>query len=423
MPPDSPSNLGMAWLGLRYLRERRAAARGDRRKRPRRKPKVRRATTTIPLLIFFATFTFFIAVKQRARTVRGFRPHASRTASGASRARAVHRPPKNWHAAAVAHANPKRRRRPIRVRAALPRLPARPHSARRRRLQRLSAPSGRHEVVQYYTVSLGHAARPRRAINATKEAWDMLPTRTILTPLINTTLPWEHVANGAAPTAPPLDRTESIFAALRKGPWMGCSRANAIVCTGVYRSLKRSAAASLFDVNCAAHLEWLPKVLDKLMNEYRLVRIICGVSSETEMAMARGAMGLRKHVHFVPFKPLSARAGNFPRADVVLAREALRGNLISTMRFLRTLKQSASARFLIHDNYPAENGNIFTRRGLRLNTALPPFSMPPPFYAHSDPEDVLGLQIACRTVGDMFELRSTPTMNELVDPRRRRILE
>jgi len=261
-------------------------------------------------------------------------------------------------------------------------------------------------------------------LNATLAGWNAIPNRVELPPLTNLTwLPWQHQSEGSKATAPLLVRSSSIFSALRKGPWMGCSRTDALVCTGVYRALKRTAAASIFDVDCSRHLAWLPKVIDKLLGEYRLVRVICAYTSEAAHARSRVAWGARRHVTYVNFTAADAAPSQFMPADVTLARESMKSNLILSMRFLKNLKHAGTSKFLVHENFPRERVNIPTKTGLRINAALPPFSLPPPVYTHQDPDDSVGVQINCRNVPEMFEMRTTPTMEELVDPRKRRILE
>lgn len=399
----------MSWLNFRRLRERRVGAREDRRKRSNRKRKSLRPTLLHPTTITLVAFTVFLMAQLRARA-RRFTSSQIRLRSPVSAPVAAHTPvkqtkqhiPTNWHAAAAKHASL--------VRGMSPKIEV------------------HRDLVQYHTVALGgsgEATETKRSIVATQEMWDRLPMQAQLPSLHNTTFPWQHVARRAANAmiAPPLDRAGSIFAALRKGPWMGCSRANALVCTGVYRSLKRSAASSVFDVNCARHLGWLPKVVDKLMSEYRLVRVVCALSTDAQIPLARSAWDGHRYVRFVRFNGASANTSSFPDADATLAREVLHENLISAMRFLKLLKQAGRSRYLIHENYPSEHINLPTAQGLRLNAALPPFSLPPPLYVQADPDDVHGTQIACRSIAEMFEVRSTPTMDELVDPRKRRVLE
>lgn len=385
-------------------------------------------------MMFFLAFTLFMAVNLRSRlhprALRGWESHGRffnfvrptwtwirsgrRSTSGSSTSTTTgfsgsgssttakrNTMPVNWHALAA-------------QRAALA------HGAGRKHTEHNSdASSG----FSFSTLGLGvDTARGTRGVNVSKAAWDILPEREELLGLNRTDLPWVH-RSGAAPTAPPLERASSIFAALRKGPWMGCSRANAMVCTGVYRALKRSAATSIFDVDCARHLAWLPKVMDKLLGEYRLVRVICAFETEAQHARAVQAWSTRRHVRFVRFIPPESRPGDFASADVTIARETLRSNLILAMRFLKQLKAAQSSKYLIHENFPRERMNVPTPTGLKINMALPPFSLPPPFYSHSDADDVFGVQVSIRYIEEMFEMRTTPTMEDLVDPRKRRVLE
>ncbi len=409
----------MGWFGP-SLRERRRDERKAKKRRQQKQLRKRRSRfIPSPSVAIFLLFTIFMAAHMRTRLYPAAKfgrwrrratysswastPRKSSQSTSTYTRLATpkrHATPVNWHALAGAQAA---------------REPARDSGGSSRN----SRPSGS-TAFTFTAVGLGGTTG---GINATKEAWDELPEYANLTSLNGTRLPWQHTSESEAARAPPLERSSSIFAALRKGPWMGCSRADALICTGVYRALKRSAAASVFDVDCAKHLGWIPKVVDKLLGEYRLVRVICAVSSEAEYARAKVGWGTRRHVRFVRFNSAEARASEYVPADVTLARETLHSNLIQAMRFLKTLKAAGKSRYLIHDNYPRERINIPTTSGLRINAALPPFSMPPPFYTHFDPEDVLGVQVSCRLIAEMFETRTTPTMEELVDPRKRRILE
>lgn len=253
--------------------------------------------------------------------------------------------------------------------------------------------------------------------------WADVPARLPLAPVARADLPWVHGASDTLASLGGTPAEHSIFAARRKGPWMGCARRDALLCTGLYRSLKRTGAASLFDLDCGMHLEWLPRILEKLLREYRLVRVTCAVRGPNDAVRARAALAGAR-VDVVVFQPMTAPAAEFPKSDVVFTRESLRrANLIGAMALLRKVKDSNAYAYVVHENFPRAPANIPRKEGLLINAALPPFSLPPPFYSHVNDDDAPGVEVACRAVPDMFAQRATPTMNELVDPRRRVILE
>lgn len=406
----------MRWF-IPNLRERRRDERKAKKRRQQRHARKGGSRfSTNPSVAFFLFFTIFMAAQMRTRlhpSARGQRWRRSPPYSSWSFSR-----PSSSSSSSYTHSTtPKKHTAPVNWHALAAEQAAREPSRESREIG-----TKKNGLSGFAFTALGIGGLPG-VINATKEAWDGLQEYANLTLLNGTRLPWEHTSENEAVHAPPLERSSSIFAALRKGPWMGCSRSDALICTGVYRALKRSSAASVFDVDCGKHVAWLPKVVDKLLGEYRLVRIICAVRGEAEYARAKQGWGARRHIRFVRFNSTEAHPSQFHRADVTLARETLHSNLIQAMRFLKTLKAASNSRYLIHDNFPRERINVPTTSGLRMNAALPPFSMPPPFYTHSDPDDVFGVQVTCRLVAEIFETRTTPTMEELVDPRKRRILE
>lgn len=133
----------------------------------------------------------------------------------------------------------------------------------------------------------------------------------------------------------------------------------------------------------------------------------------------------------VAFLKVDAVEGVLPAVDLLVAfRYVENGTLIRAMRFFKNVKKSAT-RVLVTETYPNED-NVVRKVGgekqmrLRINTAGAPFWFPVPIYEYENEEEnseTVVMQIAAVTVSEMFEEKVTPSLGDLVDPRKRFIQE
>lgn len=240
------------------------------------------------------------------------------------------------------------------------------------------------------------------------------------------TFPWVHVRE-VHKVQLDVPGDESIFVARRKGVWMGCARAYFLVCKGVYRAIKRTASVNVMDVSCVQDLQWLPKVLDKLKDEFRMVRLTCAVRTHTDVKIAQEAFKMNPLVNVVMFDPFVEAFVN--TSDMIIAYRLVENeNLIRTMQFFKNVKKHDNVQYIVHDNYPQES-NVITvhpqnnsRSLFRINAAREPFSFPEPVYIYENVDEQPGthtMHIVCRSMRDIFERRTLPELQDLIDPRKR----
>lgn len=222
---------------------------------------------------------------------------------------------------------------------------------------------------------------------------------------------------------------ESIFVARRKGSWIGCSRLFHLVCKGVYRAIKVTNAMHVVDVSCERNAEWLPHILQKLRGEFRMIHLTCLVRTQVNDATLKDAFRNVRKLKVLRLNPLT---DPLPKdTDMLIAYRFLEdGTLIDAMKFFKNVQASKSVYTLATETYPtARNILVKHKHGkwtLQINTMLAPFSFPQPVYeyenADENPESSR-MQISVFKVDQLFTQKSTPSMGELVDPRRRYIRE
>lgn len=221
---------------------------------------------------------------------------------------------------------------------------------------------------------------------------------------------------------------ESIFKARRKGAWMGCEREFHLVCKGVYRAIKKTNAIRVVDVGCEGNVGWLPHVVDKLRTEFRMVNLICVVGKEEEEERVYKMYGAVEGVSVVVMDAYTAKFPN--KTDMLVAYRLLeKGTLIDAMRFFQNVKKENAVDVLAMESYPESRNVPGENSGngkLRINAALAPFWFPPPVYEYENVEedpDGDHMRIVAIKVAEMFKTRATPEMKDLVDPRKRHVVE
>ncbi|PXF48924.1 hypothetical protein BWQ96_01266 [Gracilariopsis chorda] len=208
----------------------------------------------------------------------------------------------------------------------------------------------------------------------------------------------------------------SIFKALRSGGWIGCERPFHLVCKGVYRAIKATNAINVANIGCERDVAWLPHIVRKLREEFRMVQLTC-IGDRTS-----GFDGLD-----VKFVAMNVYDDAFPNdTDLLVAYKLMQSEtLISGMKFLKNVKRSGTVDMLVVETFP--QGDNKMRDGvLKVNTAIAPFWFPGAVYQYSNAaenEESEMMQIVTVRVAEMFEGRNTPTMAELVDPRKRVVQE
>lgn len=224
------------------------------------------------------------------------------------------------------------------------------------------------------------------------------------------------------------EREKSIFTARRKGAWIGCEREFHLVCKGIYRAIKVTNAIRVVDVGCAGNIGWLPHVVNKLRTEFRMVTLVCAVGTAEEEGKVRKLYGTVEGVNVLV---LDAYANTFPNeTDLLLAYRFLeKETLIDAMRFFKNVNKGGTVSALALESYPASR-NAPGRNGgegkLTINTALAPFWFPSSLYEYENAaEDPEGehMRIVVVKVAEMFTTRVTPEMKDLVDPRKRHVVE
>lgn len=221
---------------------------------------------------------------------------------------------------------------------------------------------------------------------------------------------------------------QSIFTARRKGAWMGCERDFYLVCKGVYRAIKRTNAIRVVDVGCERNVGWLPHVVNKLRTEFRMVRLTCVVGKGEEEERVRKLYGTVEGMNVVVTDAYTAKFPN--NTDMVVAYRLLeKGTLIDAMRFFKNVKKGNTVDVLATESYPESRNVPGENSGngkLRINTALAPFWFPPSVYEYENAEedpDGDHTRIVAVKVAEMFKTRTTPEMKDLVDPRKRHVVE
>lgn len=221
------------------------------------------------------------------------------------------------------------------------------------------------------------------------------------------------------------DTAPSIFTAKRKGAWMGCSRDYHLVCKGVYRSIKRTNAIKVVDTACDMNVEWLPHIVQKLKSEFRLVQLTCVVRRAEEIATIKAAYKAVPNVQFATLDPFT---GAYPNGtDMVIAYRLFeRETLIRAMQFFKNLKAGAAVTYVTHESFPDEKNAPSNTAALQINTATEPFSFPSSVHEYSNTDEQPGpsrMQIVTTATSAIFEGRTTPKMHDLIDPRKRHVLQ
>lgn len=224
---------------------------------------------------------------------------------------------------------------------------------------------------------------------------------------------------------------ESIFAARRKGAWIGCERPFHLVCKGVYRAIKITNAVRVVDVECERDVAWLPHILHKLREEFRMVQLTCAVREAGRVEVVRKAY---EGVRDVQVVVLDAYNDAFPAGtDMLVAYKFLEERtLIDAMRFFKNVHKSGTVSVLAVESFPRARNKPKPVDGgdaagkLRINTAVAPFWFPPCVYQYENvdenPENV-PMHICAVKLDEIFRRKNTPGMQDLVDPRRRFVQE
>ena len=219
------------------------------------------------------------------------------------------------------------------------------------------------------------------------------------------------------------DSEESIFTARRKGKWIGCTSRWHLVCKGVYRAIKKSGAINVLDVSCAKNRHWLPMVLLKLRQEFRIVSLICGDPENLVTDEARVAYAQLKHVTWQPFDVFKEEYKN--NTDLLIAYDVLRQHsLIQGVRLFRRAKESGRVKYITFDNYPDVKNSPTAATTSPVNVLVEPFMFPNAFHLHEDPMEqpnpAMPIQIMTMKLEDLFAHSFTPELTDMIDPRERR---
>ncbi|CAN8068129.1 unnamed protein product [Agarophyton chilense] len=208
----------------------------------------------------------------------------------------------------------------------------------------------------------------------------------------------------------------SIFTALQRGGWIGCERPFHLVCKGVYRAIKVTNAINVVNIGCERDAAWLPHIVKKLREEFRMVKLTC---------IGEHSDGFEDvDVRFVKMDVFEERFPN--ETDMLVAYKFVETRtLISAMKFLKNVKRSDSVQTLVIETFPDSDNSI--RDGLlKMNTAIAPFWFPTALYQYSNEEEneeKQAMKIIAVTVNQLFTDRNTPSMMDLVDPRKRLVQE
>jgi hypothetical protein len=241
------------------------------------------------------------------------------------------------------------------------------------------------------------------------------------------------VAMHAAPDWTPeeaqaqLEERGSIFAARRKGEWMGCTRPYYLVCKGVYRSIKRINALTVLDAACVLNAHWLPLVLHHLRKEFRLVQLVCADRDASRLEYVKAAYEGIDRVTFTTLDPFRDEITN--QTDLVIGVKLLdKETMIRAMKFFNNMRRSAAAvSHIVYENYPnSRNRWDLTddkERVIRLNTMAPPFMFGQTAYRYESADEQPTsevVEIMAIETKELFANKETPTMSDLEDPKLRK---
>lgn len=190
-------------------------------------------------------------------------------------------------------------------------------------------------------------------------------------------------------------------------------------------------AVRVVDLSCDKNEGWLPHILNKLREEFRMVQLTCVVLEERFIEQVKNKYATVKDLEVVV---MDVFTGTFPsRTDMLVAYKFLEDRtLIDAMRFFKNVKRSSTVDILTMETFPGLRNDPKKTQGgatdakLRLNTALAPFWFPPPVFQYENEdenEEGVAMHITAVKVDEMFQERKTPRMQDLVDPRRRHFQE
>ncbi|KAI0561327.1 hypothetical protein FGB62_87g099 [Gracilaria domingensis] len=208
----------------------------------------------------------------------------------------------------------------------------------------------------------------------------------------------------------------SIFTALRSGGWIGCERPFHLVCKGVYRAIKVTNAINVVDIGCERDAAWLPHIVRKLREEFRMVQLTC---------IGEKSSGFEDiDVEFVNMDVFEDR---FPNdTDMLVAYKLVEAQtLITAMKFIKNVKRSESVQTLVMETFPNSDNSIKEGK-LQINSAIAPFWFPTPLYQYSNEEEneePQEMKVIAVPVNQLFTDRNTPSMTDLMDPRKRVVQE
>lgn len=193
------------------------------------------------------------------------------------------------------------------------------------------------------------------------------------------------------------------------------------MCKGVYRAIKATNAVRIIDVGCDRNAGWLPHVIRKLRSEYRMVHLTC-VTNGTQ-ALNVGYSGIQD----VSMRQMNVYTEEFPETDMLIAyRFVMNDTLIAAMKFFKNVKKSGHVKVLTTENFPDLDANRVSNGTLMMNTGISPFWFPVAIFGYENDEENVEkspMEISSVKVAELFEERFTPKMEELVDPRKRYVIE
>lgn len=246
----------------------------------------------------------------------------------------------------------------------------------------------------------------------------------------------------------------SIFTARRKGDWIGCSRTHNLICKGVYRGIKAQNTLSVLSLTCDSDMEWLPHILRKLRSELRPVRLYCGLPYTNDEEMNRrklkieelykdnglsgivGVKNIRDNNNEFVIQRLNDE-GNMKKkfkVDMMIIYRLLgQMTLIDGIRFLRAIKKSEVSDMITSETFTETDNSVSVGNGVnKINVGTAPYLFPAPVfeYINGDDDDKSGgrggggdMEIVVVKVNELFEENMTPEMKDLIDPRKRVVLE
>lgn len=219
---------------------------------------------------------------------------------------------------------------------------------------------------------------------------------------------------------------DSIFNARHKGQWMGCTQQFYVICKGAYRSLKRTNALTVHDVNCKANIYWLPLVIRHLKTEFRVVKLLCTTPDSSQLDQIKDAYEGVDHVTFGRFDPFTDKFVN--QTDVVVAVKLLEHEtMVRAMKLFRNLRESLKVGHIVMDSYmnSVNRPEFKDPKGgtqVHINLFQPPFMFGKPLYRYSNADEDFGnerIEVVAVKRDDLFGRQQNVRFGDLQDPKQR----